>query len=968
MVELYQVLYIAGIIILLYGTSGVRVRNRAPSVADSFSVIEMAEQCPLCPRVCVSYRKLSYHLDKEHAGDNMGVAVAVLQHARQQAEQRAAARPRLEEARRAIRRGAGEPRAPARPALPLPYMDDINVETAFGNRRTFRWYARHELNGVSDANQPATIAEEKVEGSGASLLMDARRGFAPARKTLAGIVEKLGLSFHERELNVPLPGGETVTVTLHYRKLSDVVSFFFRFLTPEHCRPRKLYTADGDRVYSDPYTAEEIHRQCEELRRRDPTAVLVALKLYWDETNLTKNGERTACPVTVSCLAFPIEEIRKRTAGVASLLLAYLTKVPERILANKSRDQKSTIRKALHRAQIRAMCNGVTDDSMVALVGRRMMGAHRRYENVYISVLSLSLDYPKIAEATQTRQNEGCWMCYARKGNGFWRDGPYDTRTVASQRRLIGMAWAQNPSSATARYRALTPYSLHPAANPCFNVVGLDVFQGTAPPLMHMVWHGLWPKLVEVTFGVIQVQVAPQAFKQLGARIDAWITAKVAPGGWLKTSFRRGFSHFLYGAYTNPRDPWAATVKFGQIAGKDVMRDIARFWRLMLVDLFPQYTRMLDLFTDFLEWVEMVYWLVQSEHSLAVLSSLKEAWRDQATSIFGSREFELMIKFHMPDHVGGWTRSRGTLLYDNDEEGEALHPRHAKDLWRRTNFHDGCEATMAIMAERRDALELLLNLHNQGLVRGQAGRPVAAGRGGGGGAANAGNAPRAVLMGVTQRVCRLTLVQAQAAYPELQQLRWATAVFLQTATGGDPEVPYPAGMPTLTSDVIEVRKGVHVVRWPRRFPAAQKGGAFLHAAFAGCSGELCPTDARMSPVFVAIPGAGGVLYYGQLVLCFNAQWLSQEALCYVRWLDTADMVAQRALRPVTHAETAGPFDAYRWSTFPGSNEVGHPAGGGVHYGVVRCSQVLYRAPLIPSLADALDALDPLFRLNTDMWR
>ena len=50
----------------------------------------------------------------------------------------------------------------------------------------------------------------------------------------------------------------------------------------------------------------------------------------------------------------------------------------------------------------------------------------------------------------------------------------------------------------------------------------------------------------------------------------------------------------------------------------------------------------------------------------------------------------------------------------------------------------------------------------------------------------------------------------------------------------------------------------------------------------------------------------------------------------------------------------------RWRQFRG-----HPAAGQPHYGIIYADQVRYRAPMDPSLLDALDSDDPLFRLNTD---
>merc|ERR1712190_151917 len=172
-------------------------------------------------------------------------------------------------------------------------------------------------------------------------------------------------------------------------------------------------------------------------------------------------------------------------------------------------------------------------------------------------------------------------------------------------------------------------------------------------------------------------------------------------------------------------------------------------------------------------------------------------------------------------------------------------------------------------------------------------------------------------------------------------------------------------MPSLASDVLDVRPGVRVVRWPDNFPAASCGGTYLHAAFRADSNQVLQA-AGEPPVFVAVRTSRG-LWYGELVLCFEARYLGAEELCFIRWVEPARKRALVERRELTAVEKAGPFEAYRWSLRPGSRRTGHPRAGSPHYGVVSCCAVLYRAPLIQSINDALDAPDPLFRLVTDMY-
>ena len=90
-------------------------------------------------------------------------------------------------------------------------------------------------------------------------------------------------------------------------------------------------------------------------------------------------------------------------------------------------------------------------------------------------------------------------------------------------------------------------------------------------------------------------------------------------------------------------------------------------------------------------------------------------------------------------------------------------------------------------------------------------------------------------------------------------------------------------------------------------------------------------------------------------------------LLYVQWFDTVRASARAFNRALTEKELRGPFDAYRFSVFPGSYFHGHPPTGAPHFGLVDVSSVLYAVPMVRSLEDAHDAADPLYRLNTDAW-
>ena len=130
---------------------------------------------------------------------------------------------------------------------------------------------------------------------------------------------------------------------------------------------------------------------------------------------------------------------------------------------------------------------------------------------------------------------------------------------------------------------------------------------------------------------------------------------------------------------------------------------------------------------------------------------------------------------------------------------------------------------------------------------------------------------------------------------------------------------------------------------------------------------------RRQSVFVAVTH-NGALWFGELILCFRASYrphvarASDAPLCLVRWLQEVSVVAQVERRELTAEEVRGPYESYRWSTHTGSYHSGHPRHSTPHYGVVDASQVRYRAPIYVGPAEPRDALNPLFRLVTDMQR
>ena len=106
----------------------------------------MPEHCPLCGRLFLSYRRLSYHLDAEHPLDYASNAAAVLNHARKKAREHDERQlDHVDEARtRTV--SPGEPLLPRGLAACSPYVTDVlgDVLNLFGNLRTLHFFLRHE--------------------------------------------------------------------------------------------------------------------------------------------------------------------------------------------------------------------------------------------------------------------------------------------------------------------------------------------------------------------------------------------------------------------------------------------------------------------------------------------------------------------------------------------------------------------------------------------------------------------------------------------------------------------------------------------------------------------------------------------------------------------------------------------------------------------------------------------------------
>ena len=224
----------------------------------------------------------------------------------------------------------------------------------------------------------------------------------------------------------------------------------------------------------------------------------------------------------------------------------------------------------------------------------------------------------------------------------------------------------------------------------------------------------------------------------------------------------------------------------------------------------------------------------------------------------------------------------------------------------------------------------------------------------------------------------------QLSHPDLAHLEFAIRLYLHLAMSPqNDENVHLRDMPSLASETIDLRPGLHILRWPASEQGVWRGGAYLHAKFApqliDDEWKLVRSSGR--PVFVAVEQQGGVFWYGELMLCFSAAYrpglgrADDAKLCLIRWLQPVSVVARvefaanppkRASPQLTEAEKAGPFESYRWATSTGSFRNGHPRAGTPQTLVVEASRVRFRAPIEVGAAERPDDANPLFRLVTDM--
>ena len=484
-------------------------------------------------------------------------------------------------------------------------------------------------------------------------------------------------------------------------------------------------------------------------------------------------------------------------------------------------------------------------------------------------------------------------------------------------------------STRLARATYLRPFGLHPEPNPLLKLacLGLNIYWAITFSTLHMIYEGIWKVLVECTFGQLQRSAASKAeFNKLGKRIDVWVTTAIAPTPFVKTSFTKGISRYLYGALTESTKPWESAVKFGKITSKDTWRDIMRFWRMLIFDLFPGALAMMTLFTDYFEWVRLVLLAAPTDANLVHAETYYEAWLAGGVALFGAVHFSKRIKAHAPAHIRKLISLHGSTPFNDDGLGESAHIEGAKEPWERTNHRD-VNAQLATFVARRDTLRLLEQrmVQLRDTERHMPNAPSSAPP------AHTAPAPPPQNKLMIPRPARtLELSLAAITHPQLSQLGFCLRLYLHLASGGSLHM-HVRDMPEADTSTLRQRSGVHLAPQPAQVRVAL-GGHIL-------KGNVLLDEHNLSMVAVKarVAGSGSyTVWYGQLVFCFEVQYLGKwQSLCLVRWLDVPKAVLQTkaavARRQLSAAERSylremrtAPFAAYRWSCATGSTRTGHP--------------------------------------------
>ena len=796
--------------------------------------------------------------------------------------------------------------------------------------------------------------------------MDPRRGLAGPREFVDALTMHLGLDFKPRQVTARRTMREEPrTVTVWVRSLSACARWHFRHTLAELSVPFAAHNAAGERTYADPMSCEWAHNEYRSVRSIHPHgACLLPFAIACDKTDLSK--EQSAEPVYMVNNALPLHLRRMRKFWMP---VAYLTNL----------DESAEWRRVVLLATLEILFEEYSSTGLdnPAAFGELMLDADGIERTVFVRFQNLILDYPVVAAWTFTLMNRACFVCDALTGSYHHTDsGVQRIRSVASESARVETAFADHPHSNAKRKAALRPFGLHAQRNPLWKlrVVGFDIYQSITFSKLHMIYEGIWKVLVECWFDRARANCASAAaFNALGARIDAWVKSRIGSLPYTKTTFSGGISRYFHKP-TEGGSHWAHKVRFGKITSATTWRDIMRFWRLLLFELFPDDTVHMTIATEYLLWVRTAEQTAPTDSDLLAGERHHAAWLAPACHTFGEHHFDKRIKSHAPLHNRQQVKLHGSNAFQDDAQAEAAHLEGAKQPWMLTNWRNVTPQLGKIVA-RRDSLRLLTMRSSelQSAMR-TAAQPPGTDVGVNADADAESRRARAGLLKCRPNggfgAAGVTLDVLAAKHPSLSQLPYAIRRFLEASQGGNIDSAVRL-MPQLDVPTLWPKPGVRVeLRNDPQVAARIAAGRRILQANVLESGQ--------KPSMGAI-AVGGAVWYAQLLLCFDAQYMGRRvSLVYVRWLDEAAEVVRgiariegRAMRSAEdtylRSMRRAPFQAFRWERFAGNRTAGHPPAGAPAFGVVRIEEVLYRAPLVCLLSDAVRNDDPTFLLNTDMW-
>ena len=244
---------------------------------------------------------------------------------------------------------------------------------------------------------------------------------------------------------------------------------------------------------------------------------------------------------------------------------------------------------------------------------------------------------------------------------------------------------------------------------------------------------------------------------------------------FIKTSFNRGLSHYFHSALAKDGSAWQSSIKFGKITSKETMRDVMRFWRLLLIDLTPECPELMELFTTYFDWKELVERLAHTSSSLDEAMKLYKEWAAIAVRLFGKEQFWNRIKFHIPEHLKEIVEDMMAVPYSDDAPAETAHIEGAKEPWEHTNGRN-IQPTMTNYVARRDMLRLLREFAaTSSSPLPTAPLPAQP-------FAETASVLSNVLM-TSKTVKRISLTEVKQLNPQLEQLYFSVRLFLRLASG-----------------------------------------------------------------------------------------------------------------------------------------------------------------------------------------